>query len=229
MGCNCGTKSSGACKCDKCQGKEVTFPIFTRAIKYDGSDLLCEGSDLTITSGDCMNDVIATYHAELCNLISNPPTDGKDGVCVIFTNHDRIETPSTLQYVLPLDTMVDNGDGIQIDAIFKLSNTLGTARIQDITDPMAPVTIFSLQNNFPAGDESSVMSVSIQLYKDGADLKGFARVDYISNSVQRPVHQDIDLGSWGFGVDHTLEFAGLDVPEDGAVEDVIIKKFNFQS
>lgn len=142
---------------------------------------------------------------------------GVNGTTVIFTSLDDVDSPTPVSVIILANTMVNDGDGVEIEFYTETTTLAGALTISDSQTGTTLLGRASTQ-------APSVVVGTIYLYKDGGDIKGFINFGEVGAGVFGKLF-NFGAGSYDFTINNTITIFASDViAGDGKVRRVIAKR-----
>ena len=141
---------------------------------------------------------------------------GTDGVAILHYQLNQTISPNVSLFSLPANTLVNDGDGIEIEAIITMTNYDTDFSIKD----NASGAVFLEKT---VVEDSSAFMIRITLLKDGSNFKGYADFNDINPVFAVPAVTLIDITPYDFTVTNQFRVTMNDLAGDGILERLVVR------
>ena len=142
---------------------------------------------------------------------------GTDGTTVITESLSDVLNPNSVSVIILANTLVNDGDGVEIDFYSETTTLSGLLLISDQQTGTAII-------NRVATQAPSVITATLFLYRMGLDLKGYIKLGEVGAGPFASL-VDFGAGAYDFTVNNTITvFANDTLVGDGKVRRLVAKR-----
>jgi len=142
---------------------------------------------------------------------------GEAGASIIHFQLSQTSSPTDAFFSLPANTLVTDGDAIEIEAVITMANSASDFSITDNSSG----AVFLAKT---VVEDSSTFMVKGMLMKEGSNFKGYFDLNDINGVFAVPAVSLFDVTPYNFAVTNTFKINMNDGVGDGILERLVVKK-----